>query len=111
MRATYDDGEFLLKLEQMRVRGHVAVKAPPVEIRGAGDLARLDAWEAMRHGRGPISRRARMRVETIFGWLKTIAGWRKAQLVGRWKLTLQAQAAAAAYNFLRLSRLELEPET
>lgn len=109
--AGYDDGEFLLELERMKVRGHVALKAPPVEIRGAGDLARLDGWEAMRHGRGPISRRARMRVETIFGWLKTIAGWRKAKLVGRWKLTLQAQVAAAAYNFLRLSKLELEPQT
>ena len=49
----------------------------------------------------------RMRIETIYGWLKNVAGWRKARFVGRWKLRWYAQASAATYNFLRLTRLAM----
>lgn len=103
--AGYDDGEYLLELQRMKVAGHVAVKACPTKIRGAGDLARVDGWNARRREDWRISRRKRMQAETLFGWLKTVAGWRKARFVGRWKLRWYAQASAATYNFLRLTRL------
>ena len=50
------------------------------------------------------SQRSRRRVEEIFGWLKTIAGMRKARCVGRWKI--QEYAYAAAFNFIRLAKIE-----
>lgn len=105
--AGYDDGEFLLALNRIGITGHAAVKAPPTRIRGAGDLARLDGWNARRREDWQISRRKRMRAETIFGWLKTVAGWRKARFIGRWKLRWYALASAATYNFLRLTRLAM----
>lgn len=105
--AGYDDGEFLLALKRIGVAGHVAVKSCPKLMRGAGDLARLQGWHARRRENWKISRRIRMRIETIYGWLKSIAGWRKARFVGRWKLKWYAQASAATYNFLRLARLEM----
>jgi transposase len=104
--AGYDDGEFLLALNRIGIAGHVAIKARPTRIRGAGDLARLEGWNARRREDWQTSRRIRMRIETIYGWLKTIAGWRKARFVGRWKLKWYAQASAATYNFMRLARLE-----
>jgi hypothetical protein len=95
-----------LALNRIGSAGHVAIKARPTRIRGAGDLARLEGWNARRREDWRISRRIRMRIETIYGWLKNIAGWRKARLVGRWKLKWYAQASAATYNFMRLARLE-----
>jgi hypothetical protein len=103
--AGYDDGEFLLQLQRMGGAGHAAVKACPKQIRGAGDLARQDAWLARGREDWKLSRRKRMLAETIYGWLKTVAGWRKSRFVGRWKLRWYAQASGATYNFLRLARL------
>jgi transposase len=54
------------------------------------------------------SQRARKRVEEVFGWLKTVAGWRKTRFRGldrsEWGLTL----ALAAYNLTRMPKLLAE---
>jgi transposase len=107
--AGYDDGEFLLALERSGVTAHGAVKACPKQIRGAGDQARRNGWEARRGEAWQISQRRRRLIESIYGWLKTVAGLRKARFVGRWKLRWYAQASLASYNFLRLARLARSP--
>ncbi len=47
----------------------------------------------------------RKRIEEIFGWLNTVAGWRKNRFRGldrtEWGFTL----ALAAYNFTRMPKL------
>jgi len=102
----YDRGPFLLALE----RGHGIV--PHVATRN--DAIRSDTAEAMarrkarwRHGTDgyQASQRIRKRTEEIFGWLKTVGGLRKTRFIGRWKTQIYAYAAAAAYNFMRMSRL------
>lgn len=103
--AGYDDGTFLHEIEQLGVEPHAAVRGCPKVIKDSATLARFDAWMRRERADYQVSRRKRMKAEEIFGWLKTIAGLRKARMPGRGKLRWYAQAAAATYNFLRLSRL------
>ncbi|MBX3475964.1 MAG: transposase, partial [Planctomycetes bacterium] len=53
------------------------------------------------------SQRARKGIEKIFGWLKQVGGLRRTRLKERWEPRLQALAAAATYNLLRLASLGL----
>lgn len=103
--AGYDDGTFLHAVEQLGVTPHAAVRACPKKIEDAAAMARFDAWGRRVQADYQVSRRKRMRSEEIFGWLKTVAGLRKARMAGRWKLQWYVQASAVAFNFLRLGRL------
>jgi len=51
------------------------------------------------------SQRARKKVEEIFGWMKTVGGFRKTRYRGQKRTALWACITAAAYNLVRLSRL------
>ena len=64
----------------------------------------LDA-RTTRHESYRVSQRKRKRVEEIFGWLKTVAGFRKSRFTGIQRTQLYAYFAASAYNLLRMSRL------
>ena len=59
-----------------------------------------------RHPGYAVSQRIRKRIEEGFGWMKTIAGFRKTKYRGlekvRWAFTL----AAAAYNLIRLTEVD-----
>ena len=46
-----------------------------------------------------------MRIEQVFGWLKSIGGLRRTRYRGRRKVPFAAYLAAAAYNLLRVARL------
>jgi hypothetical protein len=48
-----------------------------------------------------------MRIEEIFGWVKTTANFRRSRWRGIEKTQLAAYMVGAAYNLLRMSRLEL----
>ena len=56
-----------------------------------------------------ISQRVRKRVEEIIGWMKTVGGLARTRFVGRWKLAQEALMTGAAYNLLRMARLETVP--
>jgi transposase len=58
-----------------------------------------------RHEGYRVSQRKRKRIEEIFGWLKTVAGFRKSRFIGIERTQLYAYFAASAYNLLRMSRL------
>jgi len=58
-----------------------------------------------RHAGYVASRRARKRIEEAFGWIKTVAGLRRARLRGLEKVDWSFTFAAAAYNLIRLPRL------
>ena len=68
----------------------------------------LDA-RTTRHEGYAISQRKRMRIEGIFGWMKTVRGFRKSRFVGVAKTQLAAYLVGAAYNLLRMARMQ--PET
>src|SRR4029453_12521208 len=58
-----------------------------------------------RHPGYGLSQRARQRIEEIFGWGKTIGGWRKSRYRGLQRDGLWAYLVAAAYNLIRLVKL------
>ena len=47
----------------------------------------------------------RKRVEEIFGWMKTIGGFRKTRFRGVQRTQLAAYFVGAAYNLLRMAKL------
>ena len=59
-----------------------------------------------RHESYRISQRKRKRIEEIFGWLKSYGGLRKTRFIGTARVQMQAYLAGAAYNLLRMSRLQ-----
>jgi transposase len=58
-----------------------------------------------RHPGYGISQRIRRRIESIFGWMKTIGGFRRTRYRGVARTELYAQLVAAAYNLLRIGKL------
>jgi len=102
----FDDGGFLAELEGWHIRAHVPVRAIPCSSTDAEGLARKRALRRMRTKGYQISQRIRKRVEEIFGWFKTIGGMARTRFVGRWKILQEMLITAAAYNLLRLARLE-----
>ena len=44
-------------------------------------------------------------VEEIFGWMKTIGGFRRTRFIGLERTQLAGYFVAAAYNLVRIARL------
>jgi len=59
-----------------------------------------------RHTGYRISMIVRRRIEQIFGWLKSCGGLRRTRFRGLLKVSLDAYITAAAYDLLRMARLE-----
>jgi transposase len=58
-----------------------------------------------RHAGYAISQRIRKRVEEIFGWMKTVGGFRRTRYLGLEKTQLAGYLVATAYNLVRMVRL------
>jgi transposase len=93
----YDATDFVEELRTLKVRPHVAQNVS--RRRSAID------GRTTRHASYAASMRARKRIEEAFGWIKTIAGLRKAKLRGLAKVDWAFTFAAAAYNLIRLPKL------
>ena len=59
-----------------------------------------------RHARYWQSQKRRKIVEQVFGWMKTVGGGRKLRFVGRERNRCWLELTAAAYNLVRMARLE-----
>src|SRR5688572_1629450 len=94
----YDTHDFIAECRAMNVVPHVAQLIN--EYRGSAIDARTT-----RHPGYSISQRIRKRVEEIFGWAKTVAGFRRTRYRGRSRTQLAAYMVGAAYNLVRLGRL------
>jgi len=90
----YDVQDFAQRCRAMSVTPHVAQK------KHSGIDARTT-----RHAGYAISQRLRKRIEEIWGWMKTVAGFRKTRFRGRPRVQLSAQFFAAAYDLLRIAKL------
>jgi IS5 family transposase len=55
------------------------------------------------------SQRIRKRVEEIFGWMKTVGGFRRSRYRGVARTQLAGYLVAAAYNLVRVARLVARP--
>lgn len=77
-------------------------------IAATRDPRRRPATDARtrRHEGYELSQRKRKLIEEIWGWLKTIGGLRKTRYRGQQRVELHALFAGAAYNLLRMSRLQ-----
>ena len=50
-------------------------------------------------------------MESIFGWMKTVGGFRRRRYMGLERTGLCGELVATAYNLVRMSRLIAERET
>lgn len=101
----YDAGAFLLELERRWIAAHVAIKSGRIEPRDDGSWARWFVRSEQRSAGFRKSQRRRKLVEEFFGWIKTVAGMRRARHVGRRKIRQCVELAAAAYNLVRMKNL------
>ena len=62
-----------------------------------------------RHPGYAVSQRIRKRVEEIFGWMKTVGGFRKTRYRGVERTGLCGYFVGTAYNLVRMSRLLVRP--
>lgn len=111
--AGYDSGEFLLALEEREIEPHLAMTSTePADLATArGDrkekiAARQRMKERQQSTGYSISQRVRKRIEECFGWLKSIAGLGRSRWSGRWKLRQYLELTAAAYNLVRMIKLQ-----
>ena len=94
----YDVRRFIDAVRSRGVTPHVAQQI--TSHRGS----RIDG-RTTRHPGYAVSQRCRKKVEEIFGWMKTVAGWRKTRYRGQRRNGLWAYVTAAAYNLTRMARL------
>ena len=96
----YDTRDFVAECREFNITPH---------------LARKKRWSAIdgrttRHESYRSSQKVRKRVESIFGWMKTVGGFRRSRYVGLERTGLCGELVATAYNLVRMSRLIAERE-
>src|SRR5579883_710319 len=94
----YHCRDFVRQLRRRHIQPHVAC------VRGRHTPG-LDGRTTRTVGYA-LSQRIRKRVEEIFGWLKTVGGLRKTRFRGLARTQQAAWLVGAAYNLLRISRLQ-----
>jgi transposase len=100
--AGYDTADFVADCRAINVTPHVA------QTRDARRRSAIDE-RTTRHAGYLVSQRKRKLVEEIFGWMKTIGGFRRTRFKGQRRTQLAATLVAAAYNMLRICRLLAAP--
>jgi transposase len=94
---SYDTRACVAALRARRVTPHVAQNTK-------GRASAIDG-RTTRHPGYALSQRIRKRVEEVFGWMKTVGGFRRTRYRGLDRTGLAGYLVAAAYNLVRLSRL------
>ena len=93
----YDTKNFVENMRERDVTPHVAQNT-------SGRRSAIDG-RTTRHAGYGISQRIRKRVEEIFGWMKTVGGFRRTRFLGLERTGLAGYLVAAAYNLVRITRL------
>ena len=99
----YDTQGCVNDIRERRVTPHVAQNT-------SGRRSAIDG-RTTRHLGYAVSQRIRKRVEEVFGWMKTIGGFRRTRYRGLDRTGLAGYLVATAYNLVRLSRLAARPAT
>ena len=95
----YDTSDFVARTRQIGVTPHVA------QHQNQRRRSAIDR-RTTRHSGYSISQHLRKRIEQIFGWIKTVGGLRRTRFKGRAKTQLAAYMVGAAYNLLRIAKLQ-----
>ena len=98
----YDTRQCVADLRQLGVTPHVAQNT-------SGRRSAIDG-RTTRHPGYLVSQRLRKRVEEIFGWMKTVGGFRQTRYRGLDRTGLAGYLVATAYNLVRLVKLLAAPE-
>ncbi len=93
----FDTCECVASMRQRGVTPHVAQNTK-------GRSSAIDG-RTTRHPGYPISQRIRKRVEEIFGWAKTVGGFRRTRYKGVDRTGLAGYLVATAYNLVRMVKL------
>ena len=84
----------------MRARG----VTPHVAQNTSGRSSAING-RTIRHRGYALSQRLRKRVEEIFGWMKTVGGFRRTRYRGLDRTGLAGSLVGTAYNLVRMARL------
>jgi transposase len=98
----FDTADFVAELRERGITPHVAQNR--YDTGKARRRSNIDG-RTTRHPGYAISQRIRKRIEEIFGWLKTVAGWRKSRFRGLDRTEYGFTLALAAYNLTRMPKL------
>ena len=94
----YDTKAFVADARKMGVTPHVA------QFQHNRRSSAIDG-RTTRHPGYSMSQRSRLLIEKIFGWMKTIGGFRRTRFRGCQRTALAGRLVAATYNLLRIMRL------
>jgi transposase len=94
----YDTRDFVAQCRSRNVTPHVAQNESGRRRSAIDD-------RTTRHPGYAVSQRIRKRVEEIFGWVKTVANFRRTRYRGQARTQLAAYFVGAAYNLLRIAKL------
>jgi transposase len=97
----FDTADVVAELRERRITPHVARNA--YDTGKARRRSNIDG-RTTRHPGYAASQRIRKRIEEIFGWLKTVAGWRKSRFRGLDRTEHGFHLALAAYNLTRMPK-------
>ncbi len=97
----YHNKEFVQGCRQEKVIPHVAQQKDRKVVGLDGRTTATPEYA--------VSQKVRKRVEEIFGWMKTVGGFRKSRVLGIKRTQMEGYWVAAAYNLVRLSRLATSP--
>jgi transposase len=100
--AGYDTADFVAECRAINVTPHISQTSDPRRRSAIDD-------RTTRHAGYLVSQRKRKLVEEVFGWMKTIGGFRRTRFKGQRRTQLAATLVAAAYNMLRVCRLLARP--
>lgn len=93
----YDTKACVTNLRERKVTPHVAQNT-------SGRRSAIDGRTTC-HAGYDVSQRIRKRVEEIFGWMKTVGGFRRTRYRGLERTQLAGYLVATAYNLVRMVRL------
>jgi Transposase DDE domain len=93
----YDAVDFVAEMRDLGATPHVAQNTN-------GRRSAIDGRTTRHRGYG-VSQRKRKRIEEVFGWIKSSAGFRKTRHKGTERVGWMFTLNAAAYNLVRLPKL------
>jgi len=98
----YDTKGFVAGCRERNVTPHVAQNLN--RSGGSAIDGRTTSWPGY-----AVSGRIRKRIEEVFGWAKTIGGFRRTRYKGRERSQSAAYFVGAAYNLIRIAKLLPDP--
>ncbi len=93
----YDTADFVMELRELEVTPHVAQSTSNRRSAIDGRTTRHEGYR--------LSQIIRKRIEEVFGWAKSAAGFRKTRHRGLDRVRFQFTLVMAAFNLIRLPKL------